>query len=362
MSKQEFDYLKTGVPLPLEFMGSLQPGWIPGSFGDNMHPLDGMYGAYLPSCTADIGIGRVDARYSNRTWFHHGGISIRKILSALGDLIPDPEAVYLYGGSGGGVASAAWMSPVADSFPNAQVYCLVDSGFHMMPGTDIFKFFYNNVPWSHGPGEQLAAKVYTDYKVPSFDWLDIRSIATQLNGYGGRVKIAYIGCDNDHIVYSDRQLMGKYVTIYNDELYSKHQVDEMWHFLTTTHACAPPGTVSSWVASCTHHHLTLKMGLEMTKMEKGDIKTTKYQSVQVKDGISVKDFIYNFLRGEPLDKDHPDRRHFWYDNRTTQMANALGNCSSGSMMAAGSASRNDLMSSRTVFCFTMLLWLMQLGC
>lgn len=209
---------------------------------------------------------------------------------------------------------------VADTFPTAKVVALVDSGFHMMPGTDIFKFFYNHVEWSHGPAEKGAKKIHIDpstnkpFEVPSFDWLDRRSMANTLKKYKGRAKIAYIGCDNDHIVYSDRQLMGKYASAFNDTMINS-QVDEMWKFLTTTHKCAPKGTVASWVAKCTTHHLTKKMGPEWAK-NNGE---TGNPTVKIKDAISARSFVYNFLTSKPLDPLHPERHHFWFDNRTTQM-------------------------------------------
>lgn len=313
MSSASVDYLASGIPVPMQFMASVQPGWIPGMFGDDTHPLDHMRGIYLPACTADIGVGRVDAKYGNKVYMHHGGIGVRAMLTAVKELIPDLENFYLYGGSGGGVAAAAWMIPVADLFPDAKVLALVDSGFHMMPGTEVFKYFYNDVSWSHGPGEQEASKVYKSVEVPSFDWVDLRSIATQLTGYEGRVKIAYIGCDNDHIVYSDRKLMGKYITVYNDS--DNTQVEDMWKFLTVTHKCAPEGSMFSWVAKCTTHHLTKEMGPSWAAYTDRD----RHPDVRIDNAIGVKDFVHNFLLGKTLDPRDPHRTMFWYDNRTAQL-------------------------------------------
>jgi hypothetical protein len=256
-------------------------------------------------------------------------MSILRLLLGVQKLLPDLEEFFIYGGSGGGVSSAAWAPTVADMFPMANVYALVDSGFHLMPGTDIFKYFFNNVAWSHGPGEQQAKKVYTEYTVPTFDWLDVRAIATQLHGYGGRVKIAYMGCDNDYIVYGDRKLMGQYaVTNYNDTYYTTKQVLEMWTFLENSHKCAPAGTVFSWVASCSAHHLTRVHGANWAEIERGESYAAPDAAPTVPGAISARDFVYNFLKGQPLDPNNPMRYHFWYDNRTDEMAAV--DCASGS--------------------------------
>jgi len=329
--KAMFDLLKQDIPVWLPLMGDLEPGWIPGQVREGTHPLDGMRGIFMPACTADIGVGRIDAKYEGNTFYHHGGMGIRSILTAVKKLIPDLSKMVLYGGSGGGVASAAWAPSVADAFPKANVYALVDSGFHLMPGTDIFTWFYKNVPWSHGPGESKAEKVW-NVDVPKFDWSDLQSMATELNGYGGRVKVAYIGCDNDHIVYSDRRLIGKYIGEFNDTHHIGSQVSNMWDFLTMTHKCATEGSVSSWVASCTEHHLTRLLG---AKWAKNESTLAKNPNVKVDNGITAQDFVYNFLSDRPLDPANPGRHAFWYTDRTSQMQETNCGGVGGVMTASG---------------------------
>eukprot|EP00427_Karlodinium_veneficum_P026587 CAMPEP_0169207756 /NCGR_PEP_ID=MMETSP1016-20121227/13762_1 /TAXON_ID=342587 /ORGANISM="Karlodinium micrum, Strain CCMP2283" /LENGTH=265 /DNA_ID=CAMNT_0009285073 /DNA_START=59 /DNA_END=854 /DNA_ORIENTATION=+ len=197
MTKNVFNLLTGGFPLPLINFGALGGGWLPGMFAD--HPLEGMRGIFVPTCSADVVMGRHDASYDNtsRVWTHHGGMQLREILTALTQAIPDVTKIFVQGGSGGGVAAAAWVAQLADQWPDAQIRALVDSGFHL----HFIQMVLDNVVWSPGPGGQQALKIYDQYTVPSMDWREVHAFEERLKLYNGRARIAYIGCDEDGIVY-----------------------------------------------------------------------------------------------------------------------------------------------------------------
>merc|ERR1719468_575344 len=142
--------LTSGSPLPLSMVASMKPGWLP---GDSSHPLFGRSGIYFITCTGDFMMGRHTLTYEDGYEAkHHGGKNLDRVLSAVQRQRPTISDFAVYGGSGGGLTAAAWMSRVADMWPMAKVSALVDSGFYMMPGHSFFDFLYNFVPWSTGPG------------------------------------------------------------------------------------------------------------------------------------------------------------------------------------------------------------------
>merc|ERR1740130_766536 len=101
VDRPTWELLRTGKPVPLSLFGGLKPGWVPGTVTNGVHPLDGVQGIYLPSCTGDINVGRIDADYEGQAFSHHGGMAIRTLLNAVKKAKPNLTDFYIYGGSGG---------------------------------------------------------------------------------------------------------------------------------------------------------------------------------------------------------------------------------------------------------------------
>lgn len=304
-SAEEISYLKSGAPLPLgsfENITQKAAGWLP---VDASHPLYGRRGVYYPTCTGDIMMGRHTLTYEDGyIAHHHGAKNMRKVLDALKAGLPNATEITVYGGSGAGVSTSLWMTEIADIWPKAQVSALVDSGFHMMPGSKFFEFFYNNVQWSVGPGGDNAGKM-KDVKVPRWEWLEEAGISNELTRYNGRIKIAYIACEMDSTVLSDRDRMSKYSEFSGKTI---DQLREMWCFLTHLHRDAPKGTAFSYIANCANHHLT-RHGFPET--------------ANLYNEITLKTFTENFLLGKAPDENATNRSTFWYSAHNTSVCNTM---------------------------------------
>jgi len=209
------------------------------------------------------------------------------------------------------VAAAAWLPSIADLWPTANVKGLVDSGFHILPGSTTFKYFYEQAPWGPGPPGSLgddgsiATGIYKEQvyaNLPKFDWRNLDAIPTELASYDGRVQIAYLSCLDDRIVYSDRVLLRSYaVNKGNDDIITKakHHSD-IWSFLTNLHKCAPNFTFS-YVQDCTAHH--------QTRSGFGAPARAGY--------VSAKLFTERFLTGtRPIDVNHASMQNFWFEDHT----------------------------------------------
>lgn len=293
-----YNMLASGISAPITMLKPMNPGYFP---YDDKHPLSGRLGIFFPSCNADIALGRHDIVYSaNYTGHHHGGLNMRTLLNAVKKTLPELSEFHVLGGSGGGVAAAAWGTEIADMWPTAKVKVLVDSGFHMMPGTRLFEYFYDHIRWSPGPGGQQKG-MHKDVKVPQTDWRLKSAIADAIAPYNGRVKIAYIGCDEDYIIDSQREMMAKYVSDFKKT--DIDQAPEMWAFVTSTHKCAPDRTVYSYIMKCDDHHYTSRDKL-------GD--APKYQV----DNVTLDSFIVNFFNSVPPDPKNPDRVTFWFEEHS----------------------------------------------
>lgn len=149
-------------------------------------------------------------------------------------------------------------------------------------------------------------------------WVCLRSTgwrlpqSQELARFEGRIKIAYLGCSRDRIVLGDRELMGKYVEGFNAS--AVNQMGEMWDFLTTTHKCAPLGTILSYVMDCQEHHLTNTQGQSWAKgfdHREGD----RWKSVGgLPNAPPVRTFVANFFEDLPPDATDTDRHHFWFED------------------------------------------------
>eukprot|EP00747_Dinoflagellata_sp_TGD_P023071 gnl/TRDRNA2_/TRDRNA2_129538_c0_seq1.p1 gnl/TRDRNA2_/TRDRNA2_129538_c0~~gnl/TRDRNA2_/TRDRNA2_129538_c0_seq1.p1 ORF type:complete len:587 (+),score=55.90 gnl/TRDRNA2_/TRDRNA2_129538_c0_seq1:2-1762(+) len=254
----------------------------------------------------DLGVGNTsaDVDVQGMTAFHHGGKNFYDVLQEAKSVFPDLEHIAIYGGSGGGVASIAWSPMIADMWPAANVAALADSGLHSLPGTMLFKHFYERAPWGPGLGRE-SASIAADTPMPDFDWRQLDAVASHISSFDGRVTAAHVSCIDDKGVLWQRKVMANYAQLDKrfpegtKSLVSKsRQHDEAWSFLTNLEACAPNGTVYSYILNCSEHHLTRNYLNEMHSLE---------------GTISVKTFVENFLVGEPPDPDDPARTHFWYE-------------------------------------------------
>lgn len=306
-SEEVWAALSMGFELPLSALKSLNPGWFPGMYPG--HVLDGRRGIYFPTCSADLNVGRTSVIYdttTNKTFYHHGGQNVYHAIENIHRLMPNVKDIALFGGSGGGVAAAAWAPRLAETWPAAQVRVLVDSGMHLIPGGKIFNYFYNNVSWAPG----LGATPVDDPSaiVPRFDWRSVRSVADKLNMFNGRIKVAYIACKDDKIMWGDRGIIAKYVAGF--DVSSVNQYQEMWTFLTTTHKCAKPGTVASYIMDCDFHHLTRTDGEYWAQTQgKG---TPEHVSAELP-GLPLGQWVSNFFKDKPLDANDTNRTAMWFE-------------------------------------------------
>jgi len=257
MNENEIFYFKT-QDVPLSFFADTQPGYVPASEG---HPLYGQRGIYYPTCTGDVMMGRHTLLYedpdteNNMTARHHGAVNLQKVLLAVKASYPNLKKFTIYGGSGGAVSASIWGFKVAEMFPQANVHIFSDSGFHMMPGSAFFKYFWANVSWSTGPGGEnngmVGSAEITDEQMPTWDWRETLAVSKQLTEYEGRVKIAFLACSRDKVVESDREKMGQFSDFDRSNF---NQLQDMWGYVRNLHKCAPDGTVFSYISDCELHH------------------------------------------------------------------------------------------------------------
>lgn len=324
-SEEEWAGLSSGAAVPISMLAGLNPGWLPGIYDG--HVLDGRRGLYFPTCSADINVGRHTLMDGGSTFFHHGGQNLYHALQRSHEELPGLRDIAIYGGSGGGTAAAAWMEVIADMWPAADVRVLVDSGMHLLPGGLIFQHFYKSIAWANNPSNQANIDD-TDAVVPDFDWNEVTAIANTLNKFDGRVKIAYIQCKNDHIMFSDREKIAKYITDFNTS--TVDQDEEMWSFLTTTHKCAQPGTMSSYVVDCNHHHLTRQDGALWAQGQEDPV----HAATQIT-GFPLGPWVSNFFEKKPYDANMPTRTDFWFEAHDIDMEGSSCNLEIGAAPGAG---------------------------
>jgi hypothetical protein len=120
------------------------PAWMAQQWGaapgvlDHTHP-DNPFAEYtmvhVPYCTGDVQLGNRDVEYtlhnddgSEETFTirHRGQTNVGAVLDWVYQNLEDPEAVFISGGSAGGMAVAYYMSVLADHYPKAQVVALAD--------------------------------------------------------------------------------------------------------------------------------------------------------------------------------------------------------------------------------------------
>eukprot|EP00746_Dinoflagellata_sp_MGD_P158053 gnl/MRDRNA2_/MRDRNA2_86375_c0_seq1.p1 gnl/MRDRNA2_/MRDRNA2_86375_c0~~gnl/MRDRNA2_/MRDRNA2_86375_c0_seq1.p1 ORF type:complete len:294 (+),score=44.86 gnl/MRDRNA2_/MRDRNA2_86375_c0_seq1:118-882(+) len=182
-------------------------------------------------------------------------------------------------------------------WPSAKIVAFADSSFHIMPGTKLSRYFYEESPWGSGPAGQ-GPGLETDVEVPDFDWRAPDAVARHISSFDGRVIIAYLACLDDSIVYSDRWLIGQFAK-FNETLGSlaskSQQHNDTWQYMHNMHACAPKGSVYSYIQNCTSHFQTLNgYAADNPRM------------------ISAKKFAYNVVVGNAPDSDDPERTRFWF--------------------------------------------------
>jgi hypothetical protein len=247
--------------------------------------------------------------------YHHGGKNYYDLLQLVKQERPDLTQISLYGASGGGVAAVAWASVMADMWTDAEVYALADSALHVFPGTQIFDYFWEYSQYGLGPAANNVPH-YTDVVVPDFDWRLPDALAKHVKSHGGRVKIAYIACMDDYVVYGDRSTMAVAAGLSDmlaNLLNESTQHDRTWSFLNSLHACSADGSSYSVIMDCGSHHLT--------KIGEWDTDLLKVPGVN----LSVKTFTKNFLNGlPPVPGVATDR--FWYEAHGSQASDRC--CSS----------------------------------
>eukprot|EP00933_Yihiella_yeosuensis_P025107 TRINITY_DN19483_c0_g1_i1.p1 TRINITY_DN19483_c0_g1~~TRINITY_DN19483_c0_g1_i1.p1 ORF type:complete len:456 (-),score=69.11 TRINITY_DN19483_c0_g1_i1:142-1509(-) len=287
--------LKSGFPLNVKDLPAqgINPGYFPYT---QDHPFARRKGVYMVMCTADVMVGRHTVKYNEKfTGYHHGAINFNNLLTSLQKQFPNLKEIAMLGGSGAGVATAAWSGEVASRFPKAKVAAFVDSGFHLFPGTDAFKWFWDNVAWSPGKGGEKNI-VDKSPGLPNFDWRSQLAIVEQLRKYPGRLKIAYVACNNDSVVFGDRSILSQYSDYNGSKEINQYQ--QMWSYISNLHKCAPPGSAYSYIANCDSHHLT-RNGFKPAHNNPGMMK--------------IENFTNNFLLMKQVDPTDAKRTSFWYE-------------------------------------------------
>lgn len=241
---------------------------------------------------------------------HTGSKTMSAILTDVHLSYPNLTDIVIYGGSGGGVSSSAWLPIIADMWPEANVTGLVDSGFHIFPGSKLFQDFYDKSAWGPGPAGQ-GNGTETGFEVPDFDWREADAVARHVASFDGRVKIAYLACIDDDVVYQDRGKLASYANLGTplENLLDHHQQHEdTWNFIATLHHCTPQGSSFSYIQNCSNHHQT-RNGFAVTNPD-----TT----------VTPKQFVERILNGQSPDPTDATRTQFWYKS----VANKGADCNS----------------------------------
>lgn len=284
--------MKNGDPMQLsEFLSTTKPGYIP---ADSSHPLYGRRGLFLPTCTGDFLLGQRAVEYDNQLTVHHrGALNMRLTLAMVKTSLPALKKLTVYGGSGGGVAAAAWMGDIATTFPAAAVDVLVDSGFLMFPGSAIYDFMSEKAPWR---------KPTTGTAFPQLAWSQPEALAGTLKSSAGRLRLAYVGCDGDNIVVNDRKSMRNNGA---DVGLSLHYHKDMFCFLAHLQADAPAASAYSYFSECNLHYISRESFPEVAN---------------IANTITAKAFVDSFLRGEaPADPSDAARQTWWFDQHDTSI-------------------------------------------
>eukprot|EP00929_Paragymnodinium_shiwhaense_P081470 TRINITY_DN4263_c0_g1_i1.p1 TRINITY_DN4263_c0_g1~~TRINITY_DN4263_c0_g1_i1.p1 ORF type:complete len:685 (+),score=146.46 TRINITY_DN4263_c0_g1_i1:88-2142(+) len=234
---------------------------------------------------------------------HIGAKNMYDLLAQIQGQEPNLTHIAIYGGSGGGVGASAWANIVADMWPESQVAAFVDSGLHVMPGTSLYKYFWDNGAWGPGPAGQGEGLVDVPM-MPNFDWRDPEALATEVASHNGRVKIGYLSCIDDDIVFSDRLKLGGYtgdIALFDQWSEYSLQRAETWEFLNTMHSCAPEGSVYSYIQNCSRHHQTRQ---EFHKTTDSYVNPGQ---------IPPKLFFSNLMNGKTVDPNNTAKAQFWFD-------------------------------------------------
>jgi len=313
--------LSQGLVVPTVMPLLADKAYFPVIKSEGTNPFNKAPGIFFPTCTADIMMGRHDLTYEDANSsisdhyeaHHHGGLNLNLVMQAIKRTYPNLEEFLIMGGSGGGVSSSVWMSKIAEMWPNAQVTALVDSGFHMFPGSSFARFYYDNVEWSNGPGGDNKGRLPmpAGQSLPDMAWTSKFAIVDDLKAHSN-LRVAYIACNQDRIVDSDRLLMNQYSSFDGTAI---QQAEEMWDFLTLLDQCAPMGRALSYVGDCSEHHLT-----------KGSVKS----DANLPNTITLSTFVNNFLAGAAPDAQEVNRSAYWFESQTKVQAayeGLVGDCS-----------------------------------
>eukprot|EP00928_Gymnodinium_smaydae_P044976 TRINITY_DN30021_c0_g2_i1.p1 TRINITY_DN30021_c0_g2~~TRINITY_DN30021_c0_g2_i1.p1 ORF type:complete len:555 (+),score=53.83 TRINITY_DN30021_c0_g2_i1:99-1763(+) len=236
------------------------------------------------------------------TMYHHGGKNLHDLLTAAKKELPDLKDIKLYGASGGGVAASAWASVVADMWTDAKVYALVDSPFHVFPGTQLFDYFWDKAQYGQGPSAERTPH-YRDIDLPDFDWRLQDALAKEIQSHEGRVKLAYISCLDDYVVYGDRTTMAVHAKLdglMKTLLDKETQHNRTWAFLNSLHGCSPDGSIYSFVLDCPNHHQTRR--------------DEWFTSTAPGSDVTMHEFSVNFLKGLPPNPENLTRQKYWFED------------------------------------------------
>ena len=94
---------------------------------DPRNPFRGWSAVFVPSCTGDVHLGDVRARYGSTTIEHRGFENARAALARAYSEFPSPRIVFVAGCSAGSVGSAFHVDSVLRRYPAARVTQLGDS-------------------------------------------------------------------------------------------------------------------------------------------------------------------------------------------------------------------------------------------
>lgn len=291
-SENLFRMLSSGQAVGMSLFRGLEAAYHPSQEGA---ALEGEVGLYFPSCTGDAGLGNYDVQYDSSTDTRHGGaVSYMVMLQALKRKNANLERLTLIGASGSAVSRVAWAPTVADLFPSTQINVLADSAMHILPSTEAFNYFWENVQWSPNPsGKHDQAKIYAPEvaSLPTFDWRKQSWTSDMLRQYNGRIKVLYLACDKDSVAFSDRSGLSAYANLTINTTVD----EEMWDFLQRLTRDAPAGTVYTYVSQGTCHHQT----------------RSGFMAANAGAVVGPKEFTEQFLKGET-----PVNAHLWCCNKT----------------------------------------------
>jgi len=282
--------LKNGTSMPLaDFMHEgIRPGYLP---ADSSHPLAGRRGIYLPTCTGDFLLGRHTLTYNDELVVrHYGALNMGITLNMLKNTLPDLKEIALLGGSGGGISAAAWMDTVVDKWKDAKVNVLVDSGFLMFPGSDMFDWWDQTVTWGTGPAMDKENRLQ-DTPAPILSWTEPMLAISE-----SRIRVAYLACDDDGTVSSDRKRMRLDGAQVGDTL--RHLKDQFC-LLVHLRDDSPANQAYSYFAECESHYIS---------------RDNFPQVANIAGTITAKTFVENFLAGNAPDPGNPTKSAFWFDN------------------------------------------------